>query len=55
MGGTGEHAHRGAHGSFFFETGITGLFSDYNNGILGAITGLESAPPPVFNLSPPQH
>ena len=34
-------------------TGITGLFSDYNNGILGAITGLESAPPPTFNLSPP--
>jgi hypothetical protein len=34
-------------------TGITGSFSDSLNGISGAITGLESAPPPVFNLSPP--
>ena len=34
-------------------TGITGSFSDSTNGISGAITGLESAPPPTFNLSPP--
>jgi hypothetical protein len=34
-------------------TGITGSFSDSTNGFSGAITGLESAPPPVFNLSPP--
>lgn len=34
-------------------TGISGLFSDYKNGILGSITGLEFAPPPTFNLSPP--
>lgn len=34
-------------------TGITGSFSDSNNGISGAITGLESAPPPTFNVSPP--
>ena len=34
-------------------TGITGSFSDSNNGISGAITGLEFAPPPTFNLSPP--
>jgi hypothetical protein len=34
-------------------TGITGSFSDSTNGISGAITGLESAPPPTFNVSPP--
>jgi hypothetical protein len=34
-------------------TGITGSFSDSINGISGAITGLESAPPPTFNVSPP--
>jgi len=34
-------------------TGITGSFSDSVNGISGAITGLESAPSPVFNVSPP--
>ena len=34
-------------------TGITGSFSDSNNGISGAITGLEFAPPPTFNTSPP--
>jgi hypothetical protein len=34
-------------------TGITGSFSDSKNGISGAITGLESAPPPTFNISPP--
>jgi hypothetical protein len=34
-------------------TGITGSFSDSTNGISGAITGLESAPPPTFNISPP--
>ncbi len=34
-------------------TGISGTFSDTNNSILGAITGLEFAPPPTFNLSPP--
>ena len=34
-------------------TGINGSFSDSTNGISGAITGLESAPPPTFNISPP--
>jgi hypothetical protein len=34
-------------------TGISGMFSDSTNGISGAITGLKSAPPPTFNLSPP--
>jgi hypothetical protein len=34
-------------------TGIAGSFSDSVNGISGAITGLEFAPPPTFNLSPP--
>ncbi len=34
-------------------TGINGWFSDSTNGISGAITGLKSAPPPTFNLSPP--
>jgi hypothetical protein len=34
-------------------TGITGSFTDSTNGISGAITGLEFAPPPTFNLSPP--
>jgi hypothetical protein len=34
-------------------TGITGSFSDSTNGISGAITGLEFAPPPTFNVSPP--
>jgi hypothetical protein len=30
-------------------TGITGTFSDTNNGFSGAITGLELAPPPTLN------
>lgn len=34
-------------------TGITGSFSDSANGISGAITGLDFAPPPAFNTSPP--
>ncbi|QNI37195.1 PEP-CTERM sorting domain-containing protein [Edaphobacter albus] len=34
-------------------TGITGTFSDAANNISGAITGLNFAPPPTFNLSPP--
>lgn len=33
-------------------TGISGTFSDANNGISGAITGLEFAPPPTFNAPP---
>lgn len=34
-------------------TGITGTFSDAANSISGAITGLNFAPPPTFNISPP--
>lgn len=34
-------------------TGITGTFTDALNGISGAITGLDFAPSPVFNVSPP--
>lgn len=34
-------------------TGITGTFSDLNNSISGNITGLNFAPPPTFNTSPP--
>lgn len=33
-------------------TGISGTFSDSNNGISGAITGLEFAPLPTLNPSP---
>lgn len=35
-------------------TGISGFFSDTNNGFAGSITGLEYAPAPVLNPAPNQ-
>jgi hypothetical protein len=34
-------------------TGISGTFTDLTNSFSGAITGLQFAPPPTFNVSPP--